>query len=161
MEEIIILIFGAGIGYYFGRQKFKFESLHKKRFETLAEIYRMLLEVHTKAKQVVFRDGQKDPDKFLEDLYSYHDSLFTVDKFVKETSIFLSPRESELVNRFIAEVEKFENNLGYKKFMEISQSEDFNRGEIINEIKSGVYDAIPKILAEIEKEFRSALGLKS
>jgi uncharacterized membrane protein YgaE (UPF0421/DUF939 family) len=157
---IIGSLIGSAITFYFAQNKFKFESLHKKRFEVLEEIYKKLLITHAKAKIVLESDARRDPDVQIRYLNSYHESLTDAYEFVKEKNIFLSNSEQELVNRFFREVENFENNLGYKRFMEIMPSPDFDRGKTITEIRNGVYVAVPTILTEIENEFKIALGLK-
>ncbi len=157
---VLASIIGSAITFYFSRGKYKFESLHKKRFEVLEEVYKKLVEVNNKCQRLVAVEGQGNPDKFSEELHSYHDSLFAVSDFVKQKAIFLSLYEHDLFERFFYEVEKFENNLGYKKYMEIYPSEDYDHGKVIQEIREGVFDAIPKILTEIESEFSLVLGLK-
>lgn len=53
MSEFIILVFGSVAGYYFGKEKFRFESAHKRRIEVIEGLYQKLIITHRAFKDLM------------------------------------------------------------------------------------------------------------
>lgn len=157
--SILGSIIGSTVAFYIAKRQYLFESLHTKRFGVLEEIYLQLVTTHSKAKKLFLTELNNNPDKTLSDLDDFNNSLFSLYEYAKQKAVFLSESELTLMKRFFTEVEKFQNNLGYKGFMKIMPSDDYNAGETFKEIRLGVYDSIPKIITEIERDFKKSLGL--
>jgi hypothetical protein len=154
-------LIGSMIGYLIAKHRFRFESLHKKRFEVLEQIYEKLTKTDTALRQFISADAMKSGREFVV-LNEFYQNLFDTYDFIKSKKLFLSEEEQCIVKNYFAQVDKVQNILGYKHYAELiaRQPSDFgDNTEVIQKLRQMVSEVLPEVTREIEQVFKKSLGL--
>lgn len=157
MYEIIILTIGSFIGYYFGKEKFRFESAHKRRIEVIEQLYQNLIITHRAFKDLmnpiqfdsVTKEEKKQKLVTAANIFSNH--FF-------ERKIFFEQNLSKDIEGINSELQKIWSDWEY--LVEFPNTPSKEKLENWMKIWKKIDTDMKTVLDNLEKKFRDILGIQ-
>ncbi len=148
------------VGYFFAQGKFKFQSLHKRRFEVLEEAYEKI-----KLASASYRSFLETPptaedctsEKEAKDLTTKINNMI---QFLDTKRLFFSKKEKVIIDVLIKTIS--ESWCNYTEKSMIKNDKLFSLKERIEALEKAYGDVdkeIPKLVDQLEKTFKKVLGL--
>jgi len=156
IDAVVALI----IGYFFAKNKFKFESSHKRRLEIIEEAYEKIT-IANSAYRSLTNPLQEAGELTLEEKEKYFtEKANGAIEFLDNKKLFFSSTEQESVNLIKGEFLRSWGDYRYKKYIASEPNLIKERTELYKKTWEAASQEIPNLISSLEGAFKKELGLK-
>jgi hypothetical protein len=148
------------VGYFFAKNKFKFESSHKRRLEIIEEAYEKIAIANSVYRSLTNPLQEAGELNLEEKEKTFIEKANEAIEFLDNKKIFFSSVEQTSINLIKGEFIRSWGDYRYKKYIESDPNLLKERTELYKKTWEAASQEIPNLISSLEDTFKKELGLK-